>query len=163
MQYIDSNKLAAYLDGTLSKKERENVEEAIEHSDELKAIVDEWILMLSDMSNAEYREDDRDLRKEACERIHDVMCTIKQPDDEVQVAASASPHGFNYRKILVAASVLAFVSMAIIWMFNGSWNSPSSSDVPMGMDFEECQSPSVVDTTVNDTCMQYSIHSEWNE
>lgn len=155
---IDNNKLAAYLDGTLSKKEREKVEEAIEHSDELKAVVDEWILMSDDMCNDECQEDDRDLRKEACECIHSVMHIIKQSEYKIQ-EKSASSHKYIYRKFLVAASILVFVSAAIMWMFNSPWNKPSSSfDVPMNSDFGENQSKT--DTTVIDSCAQYSIYSQ---
>ena len=40
---IDDNKLASYFEGTLNNEERAEVEEAIEHDDMLKSIVDGWI------------------------------------------------------------------------------------------------------------------------
>lgn len=129
MNRIDDNTLAAYLEGSLPDEERNLVEQAIEEDDELKAIVDEWISMADDIYKVESQADDRELRMEACRSIGAMMEQVKRESGAREVVASAAmPERFSrrvaaksrwplYRKILVAASVLAFVSATGIWLF----------------------------------------------
>lgn len=180
MNRIDDNTLAAYLEGNLSDEERERVEQAIEEDDELKAVVDEWISMADEMyaSTKQEIEDDRELRMEACRSIGAVMEQVKSESGYYKKAVGAdfavAPNQAEaptktsqlkqkwpiYRKILIAASVLAFVSVTGIWLFRsssdgiqpiGTFRSAPSFDVPMGGDYMICEPQ---DTTDADTCLE---------
>ena len=157
MKHMDDNTLAAYLEGTLPEEDREWVEQAIEDDDELKAVVDEWISMADAFCVEKMMEDNSELRMEACRNIKAVMEQIDGSPNSLQKASGANycdiprhaemstmaekqTRPFKqkwpmYRKIIVAASLLAFVSVTGIWLLN----SPSddlvtapSFDVPMG-------------------------------
>lgn len=133
MKTIDDNTLTAYLEGSLSDEEREWVEQAIEEDDELKAVVDEWISMADDLyaGTQQKIDDDRELRMEACKSIGAVMDQLKSEHD-----AAAKHKWLSYRKILVAASLLTFVSVTGIWLLNSSADDvyAPSPCVPMSMD-----------------------------
>jgi anti-sigma factor RsiW len=168
MNRIDDNTLAAYLEGSLPDEERILVEQAIEEDDELKAIVDEWISMADDIYKVESQDDDRELRMEACRNIWAVMEQVKRESGAREVVASAAmPERFShrvaaakprwplYRRVLVAASLLAFVSATGIWALRSpeeGMGSAPSFDVPMDGDYMSCPTE---DTTIVNTNMQF--------
>lgn len=137
MKRIDDNTLAAYLEGSLPQEEREWVEQTIEDDNELKAVVDEWISMADDFALEQMPKDNNTLQMEACKTIGKVMEQINRPPYGYRKAAGAeySPqhaampamkeerktrpnrHWPTYRRIIVAASLLAFVSVSGIWLF----------------------------------------------
>ena len=143
MNQIDDNTLAAYLECTLSDEERERVEQAIEEDDELKAVVDEWLSM-ADCFCAEYRmADDSNYRMEACSTIGEVMSGLEREPDARQVTTSGTSqvvgskpvrhNVFTIKRILVAASLLVFVSVVATLILKGSdEGGVPSFDVPMG-------------------------------
>lgn len=161
MKTIDDNTLAAYLEGTLPDEEREWAEQAIEEDDELKAVVDEWISMADDLYAGTQQKinNDRELRMEACKSIGTVMEQVKSVSGYYTPSKQKWP---IYRKILVAASLLSFVSVTGIWLFRspsdsiqpiGAIQSAPSFDVPMGGDN---MSWTTEDTTIVDT----NLHSQ---
>lgn len=176
MKRIDDNTLAAYLEGILSDEERERVELAVEENDELKAIVDGWISMADDLyaSTKQEMEDDRELRMEACRNIKTVMEKVKLESGYKKMAAGAEYAAMPskaampvmdedgssslrrkwplYRRILLAASVLAFVSATGIWLLRSpedGLRSAPSFDMPMDGDTMTCEPG--LDTTNVDT------------
>lgn len=173
MSKIDDNTLAAYLEGTLPDDDREWVEQAIEEDEESQAVVDEWIAMADDLCVENTIEDDRGLRMEACRTIGEVMDRVKReseygqvvaraamPAQEERRAAAAKPtiiKMFTLRKVLVAASLLAFVSVTAVWLFKSPADrSAPSFDVPMGGDNMACPPE---DTIVADSTMQFDDYS----
>lgn len=169
MSRIDDNTLAAYLEGTLSEEDRELVEHAVEEDDELKEIVDEWIYMADAFVYNNIQEDDKELRMEACRTIGEVMKRVKRESEYNRVAARAAMPAqeehcavaakppiikmFAIRRILVAASLLAFVSVTAIWMFQSPADkSAPSFNVPMGGDYMACPPE---DTIIADSTMQF--------
>ena len=175
MSKIDDNTLAAYLDGNLPDEDREWVEKAIEEDEESQAVVDEWIAMADDFCVENALDDDNDLRMEACRTIGEVMNRVKReseygqvaaraamPTQEEQRAVAAKPtiiKMFTLRRVLVAASLLAFVSVTAVWLLQSPADrSASSFDVPMGCDCMTCPPE---DTIVADSTMQFDDYSEF--
>ena len=184
MNRIDDNILAAFLEGSLPDEEREWVEQAVEEDDELKVVVDEWISMADNLYAATKPEmgDDRELRMEACRSIGTVMEQVKResrrhevaacaamPEQEERRACAAKPARISslkqkwptYRKILVAASVLAFVSAAGIWLLRSpddTIRSAPSFDMPMSGNYKTCEPG--FDSTFVDTSLQFQDFSE---
>lgn len=172
MNRIDDNTLAAYLEGSLPDEERNQVEQAIEEDDELKAIVDEWISMADDIYKVESQDDDRELRMEACRSIGAVMEQVKRESGMHEVTASAAmPERFSrrvaaakprwplYRRVLVAASLLAFVSATGIWALRSpeeGMGSAPSFDVPMGGDYMTCEPQDTSDADTSKWSQDYS-------
>lgn len=174
MSKIDDNTLAAYLEGTLPDEEREWVEQAIEEDEESQAVVDEWIAMADDFCVENAIEDDSELRMEACRTIGEVMNRVKRESEYDQVAVRAAMIApgkqrtvaakptiiemFTVRRVLVAASLLAFVSVTVIWLLNGSNDGvPPSFDVPMSGDYMACPPEDTIDA---DSTMQFNDYSE---
>ena len=173
MSKIDDNTLAAYLEGTLSDEDREWVEQSIEEDEESQAVVDEWIAMADDFCVENALEDDSELLMEACRTIGEVMNRVKRESKYGQVAARAAMPAqekqrsvadkppiikmFTLRRILVAASLLAFVSVTAVWLFRSPADiSAPSFDLPMGDDYMACPPE---DTTVADSTMQFNDYS----
>lgn len=173
MSKIDDNTLAAYLEGNLPDEDREWVEKAIEEDEESQAVVDEWIAMADDFCVENAREDDSELRMEACRTIGEVMNRVKRESEYGQVAARAAMPAeeerravaskptiikmFTLRRVLVAASLLAFVSVTAVWLFRSPADrSAPSFDVPMGGDYMACPPE---DTIVADSTMQFDDYS----
>lgn len=173
MSKIDDNTLAAYLEGTLPDKDREWVEKAIEEDEESQAVVDEWIAMADDLCVENALDDDSELRIEACRTIGEVMNRVKRESEYGQVAARAAMPAqeehravvakpaiikmFTLRRVLVAASLLAFVSVTVVWLFKSPADrSAPSFDVPMGGDYLACPPE---DTIVADSTMQFNDYS----
>ena len=165
MNKIDDNTMAAYLEGSLNDEERERVERIIEGDDELKAVVDEWISMADDLyaKTNQKTADGRELRMEACRSIVAVMKQMKRESEIHEVAACAANTeraAVNksrwplYRKIIVAASIMAIVSAMGIWLFrspeDGIRSAPSFV-VPIGGDYMSFEPD---DTAIIDTSMQ---------
>ena len=152
MKHMDDNTLAAYLEGTLPEEDREWVEQAIEDDDELKAVVDEWIAMADDFCDNTMAQGGPALEMEACRSIGKVMEQLKQESANygraateyaaMPACASAPAPGRSlkrkwptYRKILIAASVVAFVGVTGIWLLQGpTERSAPSFGIPMGVD-----------------------------
>ncbi len=135
MNQIDDNTLTAYLEGSLSPKDSLKVERAIEEDDELKAVVDGWLDMVDAMCDEMQQEDDNTSRMEACKSIGKVMGGIKEaPKRRVMLF---KPDENHFKKILVAASLITFVNLAIVWFLNNTDNT-TSYDVPMNVDFDKC-------------------------
>ena len=152
MKHMDDNTLAAYLEGTLPEEDREWVEQAIEDDDELKAVVDEWISMADDFCDNTMAQGSHASEMEACRSIGKVIVQLKQESANygraateyaaMPACASAPAPGRSlkrkwptYRKILIAASVVAFVGVTGIWLLQGpTERSALSFDIPMGVD-----------------------------
>lgn len=132
MNRLDDNMLAAYLEGSLSEEEREWVEKEIEEDDELKDIVDEWISMADDLY-AETQQGNFDVKSvqmEACESIGRVMEQVKRETDCNKVSAcdgmprivkraALQKRRSWYQVIIVAASLLAFISVTGLLIYRG--------------------------------------------
>lgn len=186
MSKIDDNTLAAYLEGTLSDEDREWVEQAIEEDDEAQAVVDEWISLADSLCVENTIGDDGELRMEACRTIGKVMEQIKERSASNKVAArTAMPAAeratgrvaamptykeiracaakpakrkvITLRRVLIAASLLAFVSVTGVWLLQSPTDrSAPSFSVPMGGDYMACPPE---DTIVSDSTMQFNDYS----
>lgn len=186
MSKIDDNTLAAYLEGTLLDEDREWVEHAIEEDEESQAVVDEWIAMADDFRVESTIEDNSDLRMEACRTIGAVMEQIKERSGSNMVAARAAMPAaeratgrvaampvyeerragaakpvkrkvITLRRVLIAASLLAFVSVTGVWLLQSpAERSAPSFSVPMGGDYMACPPE---DTIVADSAMQFNDYS----
>lgn len=107
MKSIDDNLLAAYLEGNLDEEDAQAVEEIIESDPELLEVIEEWVA------------------------INDTMCA-SLPWKEEQSAATGEtikeimpkprPGWLPY---LIAASLLAFISIPAVFLLRGPQNTPS--------------------------------------
>ncbi len=83
------------------------------------------------------------------------------PAEEERRAVAAKPtiiKMFTLRRVLVAASLLAFVSVTTVWLLQSPADrSAPSFDVPMGGDYMACPPE---DTIVADSTMQFDDYSE---
>ena len=150
MKRIDDNTLAAYLEGTLPDEDREWVEQAIEEDDELKAVVDEWIAMSDAFCDNSMALNNDASRMEACRSIGTVIEQIKAESGQMRVAAQTAMPAYAeraacasptkpkkpiIRRVLIAASLLAFVGVTAIWLLQGPTNDSSTNfDIPLGGD-----------------------------
>lgn len=149
MKKIDNITLASYLDGTLSDNEREEVENAIENDEELKSVIDDWVSMADDVYFDATQNGNTDYRMEACRSINAVMDSIKDKANNERVAAAqaatpvyderriaAAKPKYIFRKVLVAASLITFVGVTVLWLFNSSGdNSTQSFGSPMNGEY----------------------------
>lgn len=134
MKSIDSNMLAAYLEGSLEESDARQIEQAIEQDDELKFIVDEWVSMADVFLSKSDCENDRESINEACRNIGSVM-TKAQRSDKVLLL-----------RMLMVASLFAFVSVTAIWLFvERGGVDVQTLDQPMGVEV-------IRDTIITDTC-----------
>ena len=155
MNRIDDNTLAAYLEGSLPEDEKLIVDKAVENDDELKAVVDNWIAMADDLYAAKYQEYDEATQQEANRSIAAVMQKVRrraQAADRVACCqaparAYSMPHKRKleeetskkkgwplYQKIIVAASLVAFVGATGVVLLNLNSNAPSSMKSAISLD-----------------------------
>ncbi len=107
MKNLDDNLLAAYLEGNLDEEDTKAVEEIIESDPELIEFIEEWVA------------------------INDSICS-SLPWKEEETPASGeivkelipSPRP-SWKPYLIAASLLAFVSIPAILLFRNPQGSPS--------------------------------------
>ena len=172
MKHIDDNTLAAYLEGTLQEEDREWVEQAIEDDDELKAVVDEWISMADDFCDNTMAQGSPASGMEACRSIGKIMEQLKHESAKygraateyaaMPACAAAPARGSAlkrnwplFRKVIVAACLIAFVGGTGIWLLQGptemsapSFDMPMGVDNPVGGDYKVA--PATEDTIVTD-------------
>lgn len=132
MKSIDDNLLAAYLEGSLDEEDTKAVEEIIESDPELIEFIEEWVA------------------------INDSICSSLPWKEEEETPASGEivkeliPHPHpSWKPYLIAASLLAFVSIPAILLFRNPQGSPSygtSKGVHFGSSY---RTPQTIDD--NDT------------
>lgn len=102
MKEIDENLLSSYLEGNLDEEQAQEIEELIETNPELLALVEEWVT------------------------VNDTICSSLQRDQSKADTSSTNdairyPNHFRaWKTLLIAASILAFISIPAILIINNS-------------------------------------------
>lgn len=106
MKSIDDNLLAAYLEGNLDEEDTQAVEEIIESDPELLEFVEEWVAINDTMcASLPWKEEQSPATGEI------IMEIIPKPRPV-------------WRPYLIAASLLAVISIPAVLLFRGSHDAP---------------------------------------
>lgn len=135
MKSIDDNLLAAYLEGRLNEEDAKTVEEIIESDPELLDFVAEWVALNETMLSLPKEEEEAVATGEHVKTLlpfvrpvarvasrpaaraasdYDHMPTLAPSCEQTRSAAGSSRP--KWQKILIAASVLAFISIPMIML-----------------------------------------------
>lgn len=107
MKSLDDNLLAAYLEGSLDEEDTKAVEEIIESDPELMEFIEEWVAINDSIcSSLPWKEEETPASGEIVKKLF------------------PSPRP-SWKPYLIAASLLAFVSIPAILLFRNPQESPS--------------------------------------